>query len=66
MIERVDVDGAVIIVGADAAEVGAAVREATARGERVGAFIGSRDDPAFAPALDEMVAELYGLDGGNS
>lgn len=60
MIQRVEVDGVVVIVGPDAAEVGTAVREATARGGRVGAFIGSADDPAFAAALDEMRAELYG------
>ncbi len=60
MIERVEVEGVVLIVGADATEVGAAVRAATTRGERVGAFIGSAEDPAFAVALDEMRAELYG------
>jgi hypothetical protein len=60
VIERVEVDGAVVIVGADAAEVGAAVREAEARGERVGAFVGSVEDPAFRAALDEMLGELYG------
>ncbi len=60
MIERVEADGVVVIVGPDAAEVGSAVRAAIARGERVGAFIGSADDPGFADALDEMRAELYG------
>jgi hypothetical protein len=61
MIKRVEVDGAVIVVGPDATEVGAAVREAAAHGERVGAMIGSTEDPAFQAALDEMVEELYGL-----
>jgi hypothetical protein len=66
MIQRVDVDGAVIVVGPDANEVGMAVREAQERGERVGAMIGSMDDPAFQAALDEMVEELYGLGDSNS
>lgn len=61
MIQRVEVDGAVIVVGPDADEVGAAVRDAVAHGERVGAMIGSVEDPAFQAALDEMVEELYGL-----
>jgi hypothetical protein len=60
VIERVEADGVVVIVGADAAEVGTAVRAAIARGERVGAFIGSADDPGFGAALDEMRAELSG------
>ena len=66
MIERVQVAGAVIVVGCDATEVGAAVREATARGERAAAFIGSPEDPAFRTALDEMVEELYGPGDSNS
>ena len=66
MIQRVDVDGAVIVVGPDANEVGMAVREAQERGERVGAMIGSMDDPAFQAALDEMVEELCGLGDSNS
>ena len=66
MIQRVDVDGAVIVVGPDANEVGMAVRQAQERGERVGAMIGSMDDPAFQAALDEMVEELYGLGDSNS
>lgn len=61
MIQKLEVEGAVIVVGPDAAEVGAAVREAAAHGERVGALIGSTEDPAFQRALDEMVEELYGL-----
>jgi len=61
MIRRVEVDGAVVLVGPDADEVGRAVRAAAARGERVGAMIGSMDDPEFQHALDEMVEELYGL-----
>jgi hypothetical protein len=64
-IQRVEVHGAVIVVGSDAAEVGAAVREAEGRGERVGALIGSPEDPGFWPALDEMADELYGLDHRN-
>jgi hypothetical protein len=65
-IQRVEVRGAVIVVGPDAAEVGAAVREAEGRGERVGALVGSPEDPGFWPALDEMAEELYGLDDSNS
>ena len=65
-IERIEVDGAVIFVGADAAEVGAAVRAATATGRQVGAFVGSKDDPAFRGAVDEMLEELYGLGDTNS
>ena len=60
MIRRVEVDGAVVLVGADAAEVGADVRAAIERGERAGALIGSEDDPAVPAALAEMVDELYG------
>jgi hypothetical protein len=66
VIRRVEVEGAVIVVGPDAAEVGEAVRAATAQGERVGALIGSMDDPAFRQALDEMVEELYRLGDANS
>lgn len=66
MIQRVQVDGAVIVVGPDASEVGEAVRAAAAHGERVGALIGSMEDPAFQRALDEMVEELYGLGDSNS
>jgi hypothetical protein len=66
MIRRVEVEGAVIVVGPDANEVGEAVRAAVAQGERVGALIGSMDDPAFQRALDEMVEELYGLGDSNS
>jgi hypothetical protein len=61
MIQRLELEGAVIVVGPDAAEVGAAVLDAHAHGERVGAFVGSPDDPAVQAALDEMVEELYGL-----
>ena len=61
MIQRLELDGAVIVVGPDAAEVGAALRDTTGDYERVGAFIGSPDDPAVQAALDEMVEELYGL-----
>lgn len=64
-LQRVEVHGAVILVGSDAGEVGAAVREAEARGERVGALIGSPEDPGFWPALDEMAHELYGRDDPN-
>jgi hypothetical protein len=66
MIERVEVDGAVVVVGSDANEVGTAVRELAACGERVGAMIGSVDDPEFQAALEEMVEELYGLGDSNS
>jgi len=64
-VERVDGPGAAIIVGADAAEVGAAVRAAEARGERVGAFVGSPGDPEVQRALDEMTRELYESDRSN-
>jgi hypothetical protein len=66
VIQRLEVDGAAVLVGPDPAEVGAAVREATERGDRVGAFIGSVDDPGFQHALDEMIEELYGLGDSNS
>ena len=66
MIERVEVDGAVIVVGSDATEVGVAVREAVAQGERVAAMIGSTEDPTFRAALDEMVEELFGSGDANS
>lgn len=64
-LQRVEVNGAVIVVGPDAAEVGAAVREAADRGERVDALVGSPEDPGFRPALDEMADELYGRDDPN-
>jgi hypothetical protein len=63
---RVDVPGAAIVVGPDAAEVGAAVREAVARGERIGALVGQPGDPEVQRALDEMAEELYGSDDANS
>ena len=66
MIQRLEVEGGAVLVGPDPAEVGAAVREATARGDQVGAFIGSVDDPGFQAALDEMIEELYGLGDSNS
>ena len=58
MIERLETDGAVIVVGPDATEVGEAVRAAT--GERVAGLIGSPDDPRVRAALDEMRRELFG------
>jgi len=58
MIERLETDGAVIVVGPDATEVGEAVRAAT--GERVAGLIGSTDDPRVRAALDEMRRELFG------
>lgn len=58
MIERLETDGAVIVVGPDATEVGEAVRAAT--GARVAGLIGSTDDPRVRAALDEMRRELFG------
>jgi tryptophan synthase alpha subunit len=66
MIERIEVDGAVILVGADAIEVGVAVQQAVAQGERVAAMIGSTDDPAVRAALDEMLDELFKPGDANS
>jgi hypothetical protein len=60
VIERVEAGDAVVLVGPDATEVGEAVRAALARGERVGAVVGSPDDPDIRAAIDEMLAELYG------
>ncbi len=64
-VQRVEMNGVVILVGPDAAEVGVAARQAEARGERVGVLVGSLDDPGLSPALDEMAAELYGRDDPN-
>ncbi len=58
MIERVETDGAVILVGADATEVGEAVRAATGPA-RVAGLVGSPDDPRVQAALDEMRRELF-------
>jgi hypothetical protein len=65
-LRRVEVNGVVVVVGPDAAEVGAAIREAAARGERVGALVGSPEDAEVLAALADMVDELYGVDDGNS
>ena len=59
MIERLETDDAVIVVGPDASEVGEAVRAATGA-ERVAGLIGSPDDPRVRAALDEMRQELFG------
>jgi hypothetical protein len=59
VIERLEADGAVILVGPDAAEVGQAVRAATGPA-RVAGLIGSPDDPRVRDALDEMRRELFG------
>ena len=66
MIQLVEADSAVIVVGPDPNEVGEAVRAATSRGERVCALVGSPEDPALQAALDEMVEELFGLGDSNS
>ena len=48
----------VVVIGPGAAQVGDVVADLTARGLRVGAFVG---DPASErDALVEMLAELYG------
>jgi ABC-type sugar transport system substrate-binding protein len=60
VIERVEAGDAVVLVGPDATEVGEAVRAALARGERVGAVVGSPDDPDVRAAFAEMLAELFG------
>lgn len=65
-VQRVEAAGVVVLVGPDAAEVGAAVREAVSRGERVGALVGRPEDPEVRSALAEMVDELSGSPGGNS
>ncbi len=51
-------DPVAIIVGSDAAAVGALVADLHARGVRAGAFVGDVD--ADRDALVEMIAELYG------
>jgi hypothetical protein len=60
VIERVDAGDAVVLVGPDATEVGEAVRAALARGERVGAIVGSPGDPEVRAVVAEMLGELYG------
>jgi hypothetical protein len=60
VIEKLETDDAVIFVGRDAAEVGAAVRAADDRFERVAGLIGEREDPVVRAALDEMRDELFG------
>ena len=53
---------AVVLVGSEAGDVGAAVRAATGQGERVGAFVVTNDQGDSEAALTEMVTELYGTD----
>jgi hypothetical protein len=65
-VRRFEVNGAVVVVGADAAEVGSAIREAAARGERVGALVGSPEDAEVLAVLADMVDELYRSDDRNS
>jgi hypothetical protein len=60
VIERLETDDAVIFVGLDAAEVGAAVRAAGDHYERVAGLIGEPGDPVVSAALDEMRDELFG------
>ena len=60
MIERVVAGEAVVLVGADATELGEAVRAMVARGERVGAVVGEPDDPTVQAAAAEMRSELFG------
>ena len=60
MIERVVAGEAVVLVGADATELGEAVRAMVARGERVGAVVGEPDDPTVQAAVAEMRSELFG------
>jgi hypothetical protein len=49
----------VMVVGDDAARVGAAVSALEALGARAAAFIGDPTSPVDADALAEMVAELF-------
>ncbi len=49
----------VIVVGADAEQVGELVREVADGGARASAFVGDPADPAVADALAEMLAELF-------
>lgn len=52
-------DGPRVEVGADAAALGRAVRDAIERGERRAAFVGDPDaDPVDAEALTAFVTEL--------
>ena len=65
MMERLETGDGVIFVGRDAAEVGAAVRGADDRYERVAGLIGAPDDPVVQAALDEMRDELFGTGPGS-
>jgi hypothetical protein len=49
----------VVVVGEDAAGVGAAVAALEARGARVAAFVGDAASSEGADALAELVAELF-------
>jgi len=60
VMERLETGDGVIFVGRDAGEVGAAVRGADDRYERVAGLIGAPDDPVVQAALDEMRDELFG------
>ena len=66
MIERVEVDGAVIVVGPDAAR-GRRGGAGRGRAGRAGRGDDRLDGRSGVPAaLDEMVEELYGLGDSNS
>jgi len=53
------VDRVVVVVGDDAARVGAAVAALEARGARSAGFVGDPTVAAEADALAEMVTELF-------
>jgi hypothetical protein len=61
--ERLETGDAVIFVGRDASEVGAAVRGADEHYGRVAGLIGAPDDPVVRAALEEMRDELFGSGG---
>jgi hypothetical protein len=63
VIERLETGDAVIFVGRDAAEVGAAVRGADDHYGRVAGLIGAPEDPVVQAALEEMRDELFGGGG---
>ncbi len=50
----------VVLVGTDAAELGALARELEAAGGRVAVVAGSLVDPAVRRALAELLDELFG------
>jgi len=56
----------VVVVGTDAAAVGAVVREVAATGARAAAFVGDPSVEADADALTQLLTEIFGPPAGDA